>query len=204
MTKKYVSQKPCRCIGKPLDYTMATFTTTLASALANTNGASFVTITTLTEPKMRKTNNPLFGRVLKFAVRNCQFGYDYEKAVNNRLEKEGKERSFSANKLPWGEWAVFNKIIAHKGNLYGRFYVAKNCVVKSAYIVDGRLATAEEVAIIKTFETERTESARQSESGLFENQVKPYDVRLDHILRITSDKMCLTDSKYEELAEVTA
>lgn len=164
---------------------MATnYAISLSAVLSNVASAQFVTITTLTEPKMNKRGNPLFGRVVKFAVRNCQFGYDYENAVNNRLERQGCERSFSAEKLPWGQWLVPNKIITHKDNLYGRFYVAKDCVVKSAYLVDGRLATAEEMEIIKTFEVKRTSSARQEADGLFENQVKPYDVNLDNILAV--------------------
>lgn len=164
---------------------MATFATaTLASLLASINGASFCTVTTLTEPKMLKRGNPFFGRVLKFAVRNCQFGYDYENAVNNRLEKEGKERSFSANSLPWGAWVEPNKVIFHKGNLYGRFYVAKGAVVKSQYLLDGRLATDAEVAEILKWIPEREESARQSEVGLTENQVKPWTVQLNHILAL--------------------
>ena len=183
-----------------------TFTTSiLASNRVSLKGATFFTVTTLTVPKMNKRGNPFFGRVLKFAVRNCQFGYDYENAVNNRLEKEGKERSFKADSLPWGVWVEPNKIISHKGNLYGRFYVAKNCIVESHYIIDNiRLATAEEKAEIEKWVTDRDESATQSAVGLTDNQVKPWSINLDNVLGIVVNGCDYRREGYEQTEKALA
>lgn len=148
--------------------------------------ATICTITTLTSVKMNKRGNPYKDTpILKYAVRNCQFGYNYENAVNNHIERAGGEREFKAESLPWGEWIVPNKTIGFKGNVYGRFYVLPNAVVKSAYIIDGRVATKEEEAIIKSFETNRVSSSRQEEKGLAERaQVKPYTLKLENILKV--------------------
>ena len=96
-----------------------------------------------------KVNNPLYGRLSAvFYGINLQFGIDYENSVNNRLEKKGSERDFSADKLSWGEWyeytddkgekqSAFPRIIIHKGNFYIRLYKAKNTNVRSIYYLDG-------------------------------------------------------------------
>ena len=95
----------------------------LFALLAGLNGATIVTITTRTEAKMNKRGNPLAGhKVEKLTVVNCQFGYNYENAVNNRLEKIGAGTKFKTETLPWGVWEITNKVILHNGERYARFY----------------------------------------------------------------------------------
>ena len=56
----------------------------------------FISFESQTEPKMRKTNNPYFGTVVKVTKAVVQTERDYENAVNNQLKKEGKEPNFVA------------------------------------------------------------------------------------------------------------
>lgn len=65
-------------------------------ALDNIRGSRIMDIVTMTEPGMRKTDNPYHGRVVKVAVNNVQVNFDYENAVNNRLSKEGADSNFEA------------------------------------------------------------------------------------------------------------
>lgn len=163
------------------------FSNSLQSLLENVMpSATICTITTLTSVSMNKKGNPFKDTpILKYAVRNCQFGYNYENAVNNHIERAGGEREFKSKSLPWGEWIVPNKTISFKGKVYGRFYVLPNAVVKSTYIIDGRVATKEEEAIIKSFEKGRVSSARQEEKGLAEReQVNTYSPKLENILKV--------------------
>ena len=52
---------------------------------------------------MRKTNNPFNGhKVQKLTIQTLQFGYNYENAVNNRIE----DKTFVADPLKWGEWLI--------------------------------------------------------------------------------------------------
>jgi archaeosine-15-forming tRNA-guanine transglycosylase len=57
--------------------------------MENNNGATFVTFTAKTSPRMRKTNNP-FNGVQKISRINGMLNFHYDNAVLRRLEKEGK------------------------------------------------------------------------------------------------------------------
>lgn len=156
------------------------------NALCETKGCQFISYVSIKEHKMNKRNNPLYGRVRKITASNCQFNYNYEKAVNNRLEKAGKEGNFESSTLPWGKWieGQENKLIEHKGEIYVRLYKAKNCKRKVEYLVDGRIATEEEKAIISAYTPKSSGSVKQAEYGLSENQVEPFSVKLKDIVRL--------------------
>lgn len=158
-------------------------TSDLFGLFANLNGATIINITTLSAVRMRKTGNPFVesgATVTKLTKRTCQFGYSYQNAVNNRLDKAGVEgEDFKSQPLAWGEWAVVNKIIAHKGKYYARCYANPNSGNKTSvsYFVNGIPATESELATIKQFEqTSESSSSRQAEAGLTENQVKPMNI----------------------------
>ena len=134
---------------------------------------------------MRKTGNPLAdAKVEKLVSKTCQFGYSYENAVNNRLDKVGVTEDFKADSLAWGEWLIPNKVITHKGKFYGRFYTMQNAECTTIYFVNGRVANPSELAIIEQFAYESGESKKQAESGLIENQVKPMNYEFSKILSI--------------------
>lgn len=64
----------------------------LVEMLKDVIGSTFITFTAETTPKMNKTNNPYFGKVTKVAVVNGNVCFDYQKGVERRLEKEGKDK----------------------------------------------------------------------------------------------------------------
>ena len=110
----------------------------------------------------RKTNNPFFGRVKKLTGFGFDLNTDYTTKVNNQLEREGKENDFVAKKT---YTIPINKVI-HKhvsdDRLYLQAFPAPNFGTFSTYIVDGRNATAEETAQIKSFlPAKPTDSGRQ-------------------------------------------
>lgn len=137
-------------------------------AVLNTIGnGTFVGVHSLTEPKMRKTNNPFNGhKVQKLTIQTLQFGYSYENGVNNRLNGG---TTFVAEPLKWGEWLIPNK-------------VDNGTPANVTYLIDGRIATEEEEQVIKSFLVAPSSSARQAEVGLVEHQVKPRDFAFDNII----------------------
>lgn len=157
----------------------------LVAVLANINAAAIVALTTTTNlnKKMNKRGNPLVNEVVtKLSERkNYQFGYSYENGVNNRLDAQGCEANFKAEPLAWGEWLIPNKVIIHKGKLYGRFYRMANSIEENTYYVNGEKATAEQVATIKAFMPKSNGSNRQSEAGLTEHQVEPMAIEFASI-----------------------
>lgn len=124
--------------------------------------------------------------VTKLVRTDIQVNFYYEKAVNNRLEKEGKERCFEAEELKWGEWLVPNKVITHKGAQYLCYYVPANADISSVWFVNGKIATAEEFAKIMAYlQSKDKTSHKQAEAGLVENQVVPRTIKFDSILRLS-------------------
>lgn len=123
------------------------------------------------------------GIVTKYTEGIVQMKYSYQNAVNNRLEKQGGERIFEAQRLPFGQWFVQNFLIAHKGEMYLRFYLVKGSELNTTYYVDGKPATETETALIKAYKQQR-ESNTQSAAGLTENQVKPCALSCSNLIAL--------------------
>lgn len=177
----------------------------ILSVLSTIKVGTFCEVHSLTEPKMRKTNNPFNGmKVQKLTIQTLQWGYNYENGVNNRLNGG---TTFVAEPLKWGEWLIPNKVITHKGNLYGRFYKVDNAMAstKTTYLIDGIIATEEQETIIKSFLIAPSQSNRQAEVGLTTNQVKPRDFAFSSILGIkTAGVFYDFTTEVEERVEVKA
>lgn len=151
------------------------------SEFVKISGCKIASIVYESEEKLPKYVG--ISNVTKVVSGEVQINFDYENAVNNRLEKQGGERTFNALSLPWGQWLYPNKVIEHKGEYYIRFYELKGAKMSVEYYVNGRPATDTEVATIKAYkDSKSTASARQSAEGLTENQVKPKNVKATNIL----------------------
>lgn len=155
----------------------------LMTMVMNIIGCVFAHITTETNVKIPKKYG-INGVVTKVVSKIVQLNFSYENAVNNRLEREGKERDFEAQKLPWGEWFVANKIIAHKGKFYLRYYDINNGnVLNKAYFVNGMPATDEQLAIIKEYE-KATHKPSNTQGLSEEHEVKPLVVAEENIIAL--------------------
>ena len=133
----------------------------------------------VTEPKMNKRGNELFGRVKKVCGWGFDTNADYSRKVNLQLEREGKEANFEA--LPtWAE--PVNKVVyRHKEKteqLYASVYPTTNFGYFEKYFVDGRPATESELAIIEIFTPEKSESSRQgTEKTIQIRRIKMENIR---------------------------
>ena len=151
-------------------------------------GCKIVAIEYISDVKLLKRGNPLAAtNVTKTVKMTAQFNYSYQNAVNNRLERAGAEADFVAESLPWGSWLVPNKFIEKDGIIYVRFYSMKNGAASVSYFVNGEPASEAEIAIIKQFTpTSATKmSNKQSEHGLTENQVRPFNIKIENIINVT-------------------
>ena len=150
-----------------------------------------------TEPKMNKgrgaNTNPFYGRVRKVSSASYRFNSDYEKTINNRLKKEGKEPNFVADAMSGRVWLAKNKLECHEnGTIYLRLYQNKNGWRKTTYFIDGIEATQEEVAEIKKWLVKSTNHPKkQMEHGLtnFYNVRSP---KVENIVEITLNKCKIT------------
>ena len=161
------------------------------NAVSKLNKGIFgVTIVTNTEPQMRKTNNIYFGRVRKISTyTNAILGVEYQNVVNNRLERAGEEATYVAE-APKGKKhynAFFYQSAKDENQFYLKIGMYKNTSVKSTYMVDGREATENELAEIKTFlQTSSSEVKKQTEAGLeAEEQYKIVAPKFENVESIT-------------------
>lgn len=173
----------------------------LVVGIANISGCKIATITTRTTIKVPKKYG-LSGEVTKITHKQVQVAYSYQNAVNNRLEKEGKNADFVSEPLPWGEWLIPNKLITHKGNIYLRLYDFKGAQNDKVYLVGGNGATEEEVNVIKVYEDSKSSSNRQGLTA--ENEVRPTSVNIDNVLTFKCGDVNYIKNANESLATSTA
>ncbi len=175
----------------------------LEQFIRDIKGCKIATLSYQTDVKLPKKYG-IDGVVTKVVSMSVQINYNYENAVNNRLDRQGDTRIFSTQKLPWGQWVKGqeNKLIEHKGELYLRYYLMKNTKSDKAYFVNGVSATQEQVATIQMYERSKyTQSGTQAEVGLTENQVMPKNVKLSGILVLKTDGQVITPQKQYDSAE---
>lgn len=88
----------------------------LVDWLRSLKGAGDVLLTSRTEVRMRKTNNPYVGAVKVQGVR-VSINENYEQMVNEHREDEQKSTNFKVEGLKWGE-CTDNVVVEHNGGLY--------------------------------------------------------------------------------------
>lgn len=103
--------------------------------LASIRGASFATVTTRTDARLRKTGNP-FGHVEKISRVNVTLGFQYAGSVNRQRVREDSTPDFVSMPRQWGQRSEQTPLlIEHKGKLYletkverslGHSYMAEN------------------------------------------------------------------------------
>jgi hypothetical protein len=97
----------------------------LTAILSAVKGATFSTITTRTEPKLLKTNNPFIG-IRKVSRVNVTIGFNYQNSVNNQREREGSEADFESLPRKWGQRIKGTPLVSHNGNMYLEAKVEKS------------------------------------------------------------------------------
>lgn len=169
---------------------MAKFNTISDFANKISKGTFGIVLFTSTIPTMRKTNNPYFGRVIKLSYRtNVALGWGYEQTINGRLENNGLEGDFIAEKPKGKTWVEYPFILASDkdSNInYLRTYTRRNTTTKSVYVLDGNIVTDTAVIDdIKSFIPSKSTSKKQADFGLAEeDKVNLCDYTTDNILYI--------------------
>lgn len=155
--------------------------------LINDGGKStFASLRGRVEEKLLKTNNPLKDNLVeKEMIYNVQLNSNYSNVVNNRRKKENLETNFVA-KENWFEkqFDGFNgSIVKHKK--VDKFYLMFICNDSKLinYYVDNKVATKEQIKLIKDFKPKVNKPTNQ---GL-ENEVIVRTISLDNIKEIKSN-----------------
>lgn len=129
------------------------------------NGNTFVSVMATTEPRMRKTDNPMHGNVKKTrSVTGC-LGYDYEANVNAQRDREDKAENFVAQASSWGTRVGNSCLIVHrpKKATVDKFYLDLRVLrtIRARYFTvdNGQRIPFEAV---KSFLYKRNNSAKQN------------------------------------------
>lgn len=118
--------------------------------------ATFANFVIETDAKLKKTGNPYNGEsVRKVSKYNVQLNFNYTNAVNNQLEREGKEANFEAQEN-WHtkKYDSFNGCVAMKmeGNQRQEYlFFRKLDVQRIGFMMNDKVATPEQSEIIKVF-----------------------------------------------------
>ena len=163
--------------------------------MTNAKKATFgYRVVTITEPSMNKGGrngvapNPLLGRVQKLTTYyNLLLGASYENRVNALRELEGKEANFVAQAQRGTHYfdAFFNESDKELGVYYLKMgYRRSGSKSSYTYLVDGRVATHEEVATIEYYLQKKSENKSQ---GL-DNPYKHFTTKAENVLYVGQKK----------------
>lgn len=140
--------------------------------------------------KEYRINNPYFGRVKKISyTANVALGYDYENYIEARAKKLGLNvTDFKAEKPKGKTWFDHPYLLVSDDDAtkhYLRCYYRPNTITKVIWLVDGRLATASEIEVIKSFIPEKKVSAKQESFGFTsETEVVVRDYSFDSVVAL--------------------
>lgn len=128
-----------------------------------------------TRPAKVRAINTL-GKVEKRVRAIGRMGLDYENLSSVQDKREnGDLPAAPSNGLPWGEWAIFPYLIAHKGQHYLRLYNGTCATVKphAEWLVNGEPASAEIVKPVLL----ASETAEKEKGDCF-------TIRIDYLTRL--------------------
>jgi len=167
----------------------------LIELLKSVNGASFISIDTITIPTIRKTlgdrgpsvPNPHFGRIRKVMTGAVVMVFQnktingYEAMVNRRLAAEGKDpASFTLGPRKWGQRLENLPVVEHEGQYYLEVIFLKPGQVQ--YYLDDHII---DPSLIQGM---RENVVDETQQGGLENQVVIRSFKFDSITKIKIDK----------------
>lgn len=168
----------------------------LIEMLKSVNGASFISIDTITIPTINKTLsgrgktatvNPHYGRIRKVMTGAVVMVFQnktingYEAMVNRRLAAEGKDpASFTLGPRKWGTRMENLPVVEHNGEYYLEVIFLKPGPVQ--YFLDDHIIDPDLIQGMR-------EAAKdETQQGGLENQVVIRSFKFDSITKIKIDK----------------
>ena len=140
-------------------------------------GTTFAGLTTLTQVRLTGgKKNPHLGRVTKRTVANVMLFADYERAVQRKLYKEGKEGlEFEVSERTWGTRVGKSCFIEHNDHLY--LEVIFKSVSSVQYFLDGQPIDKNAI--------QGMPASREAEQGGLEDKVIIRTYAVESVERIT-------------------
>ena len=132
-----------------------------------------VSVDIITEPKMRKTDNPYLGTKKSVTI-NGLIGFNYSNSVNNQLGREDKEMTFVPQPRKWG--VLNGNLVYHKEEIYLQIKAQSSSI--PVFSLNGQLI---DKSVVEPFLYEHTKPHTQD--GI-DKEIAVRDININNILSI--------------------
>lgn len=158
----------------------------LERMLMATDRCQFVSLTCITDPEMRKRNNPFFGAVRKVSIASGVVCWQYERTVNRQRSREGAPTDFKARRRAWGSRIKNTPLVSHVTADGGetRLYLEVKIERSHAHYFDrttGKKIEGDSLEALRKYFPKRSGSGRQH----VERPVVLRDYRILNIAELT-------------------
>jgi len=151
----------------------------LLTLLMNVEKPTFTNVVSEVIPKMNKTGNPYFGKVVKKSKGNYFIGGSYEDMVNVRMEKEGMEPTFESKECSVG--THISKCVQYNENTkkhYLQYFTFETSKPKSTFEFEGNEIDKQ---LFESFMVKKSEKSRQPQ----DNKHQPQSLTISNIKEIS-------------------
>jgi len=147
--------------------------------LMNVDKPTFTNVVSEVFPKMNKTGNPYFGKLVKKSKGNYFIGGSYEDMVNKRMKKEGMEPTFESKECSVG--THISKCVQYNENTkkhYLQYFTFETSKPKSTFEFEGNEIDKQ---LFESFMVKKSEKSRQPQ----DNKHQPQSLTTTNIKEIT-------------------
>jgi len=151
----------------------------LLTLLMNVEKPTFTNVVSEVIPKMNKTGNPYFGKVVKKSKGNYFIGGSYEDMVNVRMEKEGMEPTFESKECSVGTHV--SKCVQYNDNTkkhYLQYFTFPTSKPSSTFEFEGNEIDKQ---LFESFMVKKSEKSRQPQ----DNKHQPQSLTISNIKEIS-------------------
>lgn len=151
----------------------------LLTLLMNVEKPTFTNIVSEVVPKMNKTGNQYFGKVVKKSKGNYFIGGSYEDMVNVRMKTEGMEPTFESKECSVG--SHITKCVQYNDNTkkhYLQYFTFPTSKPKSSFEFEGNEIDKQ---LLESFLVKKSEKSRQPQ----ENKHQPQSLTITNIKEIS-------------------
>ena len=161
--------------------------TEMVNFLKTVETGTFINMVMLTDVRMRKTNNPLFGKVKKLTSGNYLVGNDYENRVRSNQVKEGDEPTFESEK-PKGKTHVTKCVLVDDKTGQTHYLMVERfdeLKTQSEYVTkDFDMLDDVQMELVKQFKYQNYQSKKQTQ----DRKVMVITPKIENILSVTIGK----------------
>ena len=170
--------------------------TILRDYLMHRHGASPIGFDAMTKVSLVKGNPYGLAACNKLTSGTGFNGAGYVSGIRRTLDKAGLPSNFAGSSLPWGEWDITHKVIAHKGTFYLRLYWSHADMIDNQVKLHGYFSPCGDAIDPKWIVRPSRSSRKQEIAGLDQpNQVVVRAYKFENLTSVRIDGMTIDMTK---------